>query len=88
VLHPDLTTIGRPTGAGTGAPRVVSTLPHSGARVTLCTQRVYGPDDRLIEGRGTVPDVPVAWSCADLREGRDPDLEAALDLLRKRGLAP
>lgn len=88
VLHPDLTTIGRPTGAGTGAPRVVSVLPASKAMVTLCTQRVYGPDDKLIEGRGTVPDVPVAWSNADLRAGRDPDLEAALELARKRGLGP
>lgn len=86
VLHPDLSTIGRPTGAGTGAPRVVAELPHSGARVTLCTQRVYGPDDVLIEGRGTTPDRPIAWTSADLRAGRDPDLEAALALLGERGL--
>lgn len=86
VLHPDLTTVGRPTGAGTGAPRVVAELPHSGARITLCTQRVYAPDGTLTEGRGTTPDVPVAWSAADLREGRDPDVEAALTILRARDL--
>lgn len=85
-LHPDLTTIGRPTGAGTGAPRVVAELAHSGARITLCTMLVYGPDDRLIEGRGTLPDVPVEWTSADLREGRDPDLEVARALMRERGL--
>ena len=86
VLHPDLTTVGRPTGAGTGAPRVLAVLPHSGASVTLCTQRVYAPDGTLTEGRGTTPDVPVAWTCADLRAGRDPDVEAALTLLRARDL--
>lgn len=85
-LHPDLTTIGRPTGAGTGAPRVVAELPHTGAKVTLCTQRVFGPDDRLTEGRGTLPDVPVTWSAADLRAGRDADLERARTLLLERGL--
>jgi C-terminal processing protease CtpA/Prc len=65
---------------------VVAELPHSGAKVTLCTQHVFGPDDRLTEGRGTLPDVPVTWSAADLRVGRDPDLERAWTLLRERGL--
>ncbi|HVS18291.1 MAG TPA: S41 family peptidase [Planctomycetota bacterium] len=85
-LHPDFASVGRPTGAGTGAPRQIVELPHSRARITLCTQRVYGPDGTLIEGRGTTPDVPVAWSPVDLREGRDPDVEAALTLLRSRDL--
>lgn len=86
VLHPDLTTVGRPTGGGTGAPGVVAHLPHSGAKVTLCTIRVFGPDGALIEGRGTLPDRPVTWTCADLRAGRDPDFESALAVLRERGL--
>jgi hypothetical protein len=77
-LHPDFTTVGRPTGAGTGAPRCIATLAHSGARVTLCTMRVYGPRSGLIEGRSLVPDVPVQRSRADWRERRDPDLAAAL----------
>lgn len=65
---------------------MVSVLEHSGARITLCTHRVYGPDGRLTEGRGTRPDVPVTWSRADLFAGRDPDLEAALSVLAERGL--
>ena len=84
--HPDLTTVGRPTGGGTGAPRVVSTLTHSGASLTLCTQRVLGPDDQLTEGRGTLPDVAVTWSRVDLVRGVEPGREVALELLRERGL--
>ncbi len=77
-LHPDFTTIGRPTGGGTGAPRSIVRLENSGIEVRLCTQRVYGPKGELIEGRGTVPDVPIEWSRADLVSGQDPDLAAAL----------
>jgi hypothetical protein len=84
--HPDFTSVGRPTGAGTGAPRVVSELAHSGARLTLCTQRVYGPWGTLTEGRGTQPDVPVFLNRHDLAAGRDTDLAAAYLLLAERGL--
>ena len=82
--HPDATFVGRPSGGGTGAPRKLEPLPHSEAEVTLCTMRVYGPKGELIEGSGTVPDVPVTWSRADLAAGRDPDLAAALALLDER----
>jgi C-terminal processing protease CtpA/Prc len=43
---------------------------------------VFGPKRGLIEGRGTVPDVPVQPTRADVLAGRDADLEAALRLLR------
>ncbi len=76
--HPDFTTVGRPSGAGTGAPRQLEPLPHSQAVVTFCTMRVQGPAGRPIEGSGTVPDVPVTPTQADLIGGRDPDLQAAL----------
>jgi hypothetical protein len=79
--HPDITVIGRPTGAGTGAPRAF-TLPHSGLQVFTCTMRVWGPDGHLIEGRGVVPDVLVTWSLADHLERRDADLAVALERVR------
>jgi hypothetical protein len=37
----------------------------------------------MIEGQGVRPDVPVVWTIADwLDESRDPDLEAALAVVR------
>jgi len=77
-LHPRFTVVGRPSGAGTGAPATLATLKHSGARIKGCTMRVYGPLGALIEGRGTTPDTPVTWTRADVLAGRDPDLDAAL----------
>lgn len=70
--------LGRPSGGGTGAPRQLATLPFTGAQLTLTVMKVYSPNDRLIEGRGTVPDREVAWTWRDLVDDRDPDLEAAL----------
>lgn len=81
-MHPDVTFVGRPAGAGTGAPRPV-TLPRTGAKVWFCTQRVYSPKGKMIEGHGVQPDVKVVWTRKDYLERRDADLEAALGLLRK-----
>jgi len=80
-LHPALSVVGRPDGAGTGAPRRIAQLPHSGAEITLCTHRVRGPAGAISEGHPTLPDRVVTWSRADLRERSDPDLAAALSLL-------
>ncbi|MFY9341534.1 MAG: S41 family peptidase [Planctomycetota bacterium] len=81
-LHPDVTFVGRPTGGGTGAPRQCVTLTHSGALITFCTMRVAGPRGELIEGRGTVPDVPVPRTRDGVLAGRDVDLAAALARVR------
>ncbi|MHC4079368.1 MAG: S41 family peptidase [Planctomycetota bacterium] len=82
--HPDVTFVGRQTGAGTGAPRWF-TLPGTGAEVKFCTMRVYSPKGGLIEGRGTSPDVPVRWTRKDyLSATGDPDLEAALKIARAK----
>ncbi len=83
-LHPDFAAIGRPTAGGTGAPRVVARLEHSGAEVVLCTHRVFGPKGEPTEGRGTRPGVVVRWTRADVLAGRDPDLEAALARIDSR----
>jgi C-terminal processing protease CtpA/Prc len=71
--------IGRPSGGGTGAPRPLVTLPWSGATVTLTVMKVFSPKGRLIEGRGTIPDRVIEWTWKDVIEGRDVDLEAALE---------
>jgi C-terminal processing protease CtpA/Prc len=81
-LHRDVTFIGRPTGGGTGAPRPCVTLTHSGAVITFCTMRVYGPAGGLIEGRGTQPDVLVSRNRNDVIGGRDAELESALRAVR------
>jgi C-terminal processing protease CtpA/Prc len=76
-LHPRLTVVGRPSGGGTGAPRQLVEATHSKAVLGACTMRVLGPKGTLAEGRGTIPDVAVRWTRADVIGGRDPDLEAA-----------
>ncbi|HVR73172.1 MAG TPA: S41 family peptidase, partial [Planctomycetota bacterium] len=76
--HPHIRFVGRPTGGGTGAPRTLVTLRHSGIEVTFCVMRVYRPRGELIEGRGTKPHVTVSWSRRDVLERKDPDLAAAL----------
>ncbi len=76
--------LGRPSGGGTGAPRQLATLPFTGAKLTLTVMKVYSPKDRLIEGRGTIPDREIIWTWQDLAQGRDPDLEAALAEARAR----
>jgi hypothetical protein len=82
--HPDITFVGRQTGAGTGAPRWF-TLPGTKAEVRFCTMRVYSPKGGLIEGRGTSPDVLVTWTRQDyLSTSADPDLAAALRIARAK----
>ncbi|HEX4460168.1 MAG TPA: S41 family peptidase [Polyangia bacterium] len=81
--RPDIRFVGRPTGAGSGAPRPVQ-LEHSGVRVYFTTMRVFSPHGYLIESHGVIPDVEVQWSRADLLANRDPDLDAALRLLAPR----
>ena len=86
--HEDFITIGRPSGGGTGAPRTMPALPNSGIAVTLCTMRVYGPAGELIEGSGTVPDIPITPLRADLAAGNDPTLAAALRYIEERRTTP
>jgi carboxyl-terminal processing protease len=80
--HPDRVVVGRPTHGGSGAPRKLVTLLHSGAEITLTTMKVWRASGALIEGRGTQPDVLVRPTRADVLAGRDPDIEAALAAAR------
>jgi C-terminal processing protease CtpA/Prc len=82
IAAPKTVFVGRPNGAGAGAPRPVVTLPHSKMVVTFCVMQVWNVNGQLIESRPIKPTVPVKWTVDDLRQGRDPDLEAALRCLR------
>lgn len=82
-LHPRCVIVGRPSGGGTGAPRQWVEATHSKAVIGGCTMRVCGPNEKLIEGRGTIPDVVVEWTRDDVIAGRDPDLAAALAIAEK-----
>ncbi|WP_374711348.1 S41 family peptidase [Symbiobacterium terraclitae] len=75
-----VTTVGRPTGAGSANPEIF-TLP-GGARVRLSRWIEYFPDGTPVEGNGTRPDIEVQLTIADIAAGRDPDVEAALAVLR------
>jgi C-terminal processing protease CtpA/Prc len=81
VAAPETIFVGRPNGAGAGAPRPVVTLPHSGMVVTFCVMQVWNLNNRLIEGRPLTPTIPVRWTAEDLRRGGDPDLEASIRAL-------
>ncbi len=81
VAAPQTVFVGRPNGAGAGAPRPLVTLPHSKMVVTFCVMQVWNLNGQLIESRPLKPTVPVQWTVEDLRSGRDPDLEAALRTL-------
>ncbi len=81
VAAPKTVFVGRPNGAGAGAPRPLVILPHSKMVVTFCVMQVWNLNDQLIESRPIKPLVPVRWTPDDLRQGRDPDLEAALRYL-------
>ena len=53
-----------------------------GGELQLSREDYLAPKGRRIEGNGIEPDVAVARTLEDLRRGRDPDLDAALRLLR------
>jgi C-terminal processing protease CtpA/Prc len=84
IAAPKTVFVGRPNGAGAGAPRPLVTLPHSKMVVTFCIMQVWNLDGQLIESRPLKPTVPVKWTPEDLRQGRDPDMEAALHYLGRQ----
>jgi carboxyl-terminal processing protease len=72
--------VGMPTAGSTGQPLVYA-LPGGGSGI-VCTVDVLAPDGSQFVGRGIQPDIAVHTTLADLRSGRDAELEAALDRLR------
>jgi carboxyl-terminal processing protease len=73
--------VGRRT-SGQVLPSLVEILP-TGARLQYAVADYVSPDGTLLEGSGVEPDVPVTLTLGALREGRDPDLEAAVEALRR-----
>ncbi len=71
--------VGEPTGGSTGQPLFI-TLP-GGGRARICTKQDSYPDGRAFVGVGVQPGVLVHPTVADLRQGRDTVLQAALALL-------
>jgi carboxyl-terminal processing protease len=58
-----------------------------GGELQLSREDYMAPKGRRIEGNGLEPDVPVVRTLADIRAGRDRDLEAALQLLHGGAVA-
>lgn len=81
-VHPNVRFIGRPNGAGTGAPRSFE-LPRTGTKVSFCTQRVKSASGRMIEGVPVEIEIPAKWTRDDVLQGRDPDLKAAIASLSR-----
>ncbi|MBI5767698.1 MAG: peptidase S41 [Verrucomicrobia bacterium] len=78
--HGRATVIGRKT-AGAVLASYFHRLPDGG-ELQLSHQDYVAPKGRRLEGNGLEPDVATQLTLADLRAGRDPDVEAALAGLR------
>lgn len=74
------TVIGRQSAGAVIVARFYS-LP-GGGRLEVPVEDYIGLDGQRLEGRGVTPDTPVPIELIELRAGRDPDLEAALRLLK------
>lgn len=67
---------------GAALPSVFKKLP-TGALLQHAIADFKTPGGKEIEGRGVTPDVAVKWNRRALLEGRDPQLDAALDYILK-----
>jgi C-terminal processing protease CtpA/Prc len=75
------TIVGQTTGGSTGNP-INMTLPGGGLAM-ICSKEDTYPDGSKFVGVGVLPDVAVKPSIADVRAGRDHELETAIRLLTK-----
>lgn len=82
------TLIGEETGGGylgnTSNWEFTVTLPHSKARLALPLARYFNNVDGGVFGRGIIPDHQVQPTIEDHLNGRDPQLEYALDLIQNK----
>jgi carboxyl-terminal processing protease len=80
--HGRATVVGRRTAGAVLASQFFS-LP-GGGELQLSREDYLAPKGRRIEGAGLEPDIAVARTLDDVRRGRDPDVAAALAVLRGR----
>lgn len=73
---PNVTLVGRPSASVAG-PGAAAALP-GGYLMSFSDARVYYPDGSDFHGVGLVPDIAIDPTPAQLRDGRDPALEAGL----------
>jgi carboxyl-terminal processing protease len=78
--HHRATVVGRRSAGAVIVARFYA-LP-GGGRIEVPVEDYLGVDGQRLEGRGVDPDIPVELKLADLRAGRDPDVEAASKVLR------
>lgn len=83
---PRFRTVGSPTAASTGQPLVFA-LPGGGVGQVV-TRAVLLHDGTPLVKTGVVPDVRVEPTIEDVREGRDPVLERAMELLMEATSRP
>ncbi|MBI3360204.1 MAG: S41 family peptidase, partial [Chloroflexi bacterium] len=68
---------------GKGSVQTSTTLSNDEGAVKITIARWLTPDGRTIHGQGLTPDVAVVRTEADRAAGRDPQLDKALEILRK-----
>ena len=73
--------VGEPTAGSSGQPYFENL--GDGMMLMVGMKREFFPDGSRFEGVGITPDVPVLPAAEDLRNGRDPELVTALELLRR-----
>lgn len=75
------TLIGQQTHGSTGQPYVLRF--DNGIMIIIGTKRAYFPDGSRYEGVGIAPDIEIIPTAEDLRAGRDPVLEKAVEMSRQ-----
>ena len=79
--NPHCIFVGGPSAGSTGQPLAFE-IP-GGAWVGITSKRDSMPDGTEFVGIGVMPDIEVRQTVADFREGRDPVLERAIDVLQE-----
>ena len=83
-----VTVVGRETGGGAyGCNAFTSpymTLPETGVQLRLPLYKIVLAIPGTDQGRGVIPDVPVAYTASDILNARDLDIEKVYELVREK----